>query len=478
MNRTSTQIDTDPVALAPRRRSYLLLVLEADDPFAGGARFALEDLDEVRIGRGATGQPREYKRERVGERSALTLEAGSPFLSREHARFHRRGSTWSVEEIRSENGVLLNWERISRSTELAAGDVICIGRLYFVFHVAEIEQLPDRDLRDGGSELAGMVSIVPEMESRLADLRHEVTRRSSLAVTVVGENGTGKEITAKAIHALSGRQGPYMAIHCGAISKELIYSELFGHEKGSFTGADRFIGAIRKADKGTLLLDEIVEAPKEVQVALLRVLEERKVTPVGSVQSHPVDLLLVAAAQKPLVEAVGAGTFRQDLRARLDDFTLELLPLRARLGDLGVLVADLLKQAGAKPRDKPKFSSAAVMRLLRYDWPMNIRELSKTVGRAWSHAQDGEMSEKWFQPPTQNAQPAAQSGKHVQQAGVLPRQKVQLSPDQGRQQMIAFLTEAKGNVAEVARKMNCNRSVVHFHMKRFGLDPKTFRTEE
>jgi DNA-binding NtrC family response regulator len=471
MNRSSTQIEVDPVTLAPRQRAYLLLVLEADDPLAGGARFELESLDEVKVGRAATGQQREFKRDRRQQRTVLTIEAGSPFLSREHAQFLRTQGGWSVEEIRSENGVLVNWQKIDRATELGSGDVVCIGRLYFEFHVAEIEHFPDRDSRNDEPDLAGMVSIVPAMESRLADLRHEITRRTSLAVTVVGENGTGKEITAKAIHSLSGRSGPYMAIHCGAISKELIYSELFGHEKGSFTGADRFIGAIRKADKGTLLLDEIVEAPKEVQVALLRVLEERKVTPVGSVHSHPVDLLLVAAAQRPLAEAVAAGTFRQDLRARLDDFTLELLPLRERLGDLGVLVADLLRHAGVKAKDKPRFSSGAVMRLLRYDWPMNIRELSKTLGRAWSHAQDGEMGEKWFQPPT----PSRQAPK---EAVSQPKDKSQVSPEQARNRMIALLTEAKGNVAEVARRMDCNRSTIHFFLKRYGLDVNAFRSDE
>jgi DNA-binding NtrC family response regulator len=471
MNWSSTQIELDPVTLAPRQRAYLLLVLEADDPLAGGARFELESLDEVKVGRAATGQRRECKRDRRDKHNVLTIEAGSRFLSREHARFWRTASGWSVEEIRSENGVLVNWQRIDKPAELGPGDVICIGRLYFEFHVAEIEQLPDRDSQNADSDLAGMVSIVPEMESRLADLRHEITRRTSLAVTVVGENGTGKEITAKAIHLLSGRNGPYMAIHCGAISKELIYSELFGHEKGSFTGADRFIGAIRKADKGTLLLDEIVEAPKEVQVALLRVLEERKVTPVGSVHSHPVDLLLVAAAQRPLAEAVAAGTFRQDLRARLDDFTLELLPLRERLGDLGVLIADLLRQAGVKPKDKPRLSSGAVMRLLRYDWPMNIRELSKSLGRAWSHAQDGEIGEKWFQPPTQRDEAPGQTVRP-------PKDKAQVSPEQAKNQIIALLTEAKGNIAEVARRMNCNRSNVHFFLKRYGLDAKAFRSED
>jgi transcriptional regulator with PAS, ATPase and Fis domain len=458
MNRSSTQIDLDPVTLAPRRRAYLLLVLEADDPLSGGARFALDGQDEVTIGRGGKGRPRECKRLREGGKNVLAIEAGSPFLSREHARFRREGASWSVEETRSENGVLVNWERISETRELQPGDVVCIGRLYFMFHVAEIEHLPDRDAKQAGSEMAGMVSIVPEIESRLADLGHEVSMQRSLTVTIVGENGTGKEVTAKAIHSLSQRTGPYKGVHCGAISKDLIYSELFGHERGAFTGAERFIGALRSADKGTLLLDEIVEAPKEVQIALLRVLEERKVTPVGSVQSYPVDLLLVAAAQQPLAEAVSEGTFRQDLRGRLEDFTLMLWPLRERIGDLGVLVADLLRHAGVTEADKPRFSSGAVMRLFRHDWPMNIRELAKALARAWSHAQDGEMREDRFPPPAQKTKEAdSEWVKH---------------------QLIGQLRVAKGNIAEVARKMNCNRSVVHFHMKRFGLDPNTFRTEE
>src|SRR5437764_2480355 len=162
------------------------------------------------------------------------------------------------------------------------------------------------DATDPSIETTGFLTLVPSLEQKLARLRREAKRNTS--ITLVGETGTGKEVLAKAVHGASGRTGPYLAVNCGAIPKDLIQSELFGHAKGAFSGATEARGGyVRDAHQGTLLLDEIVAAPPPVQVALLRAIQEKAVTPVGSTKPFPVDVRFIAAAQKPLSDAVEQG---------------------------------------------------------------------------------------------------------------------------------------------------------------------------
>jgi transcriptional regulator with PAS, ATPase and Fis domain len=454
MDLSSTQLEFDPVGQDARARAFLVLVLEADDALAGGARYSLDELDEITVGRGLKGESRQAAKTRVDGKRRLELRAAGPFLSREHAVFRRAGDGWTVEEVRSQNGVLVNWDQITAPRKLEPGDVVVMGRVYFIFQVEEIEEIPDVEICGREGEVSGLTTLVPGFAQRLARLRQEATRNT--AITLVGETGTGKEVTAKAIHKLSGRTGDYIGINCGAIPKELIQSELFGHLKNAFTGAQQRAGYIRDAHQGTLLLDEIIAAPEQVQVALLRVIQERAVMPLGSSRPQPVDVRFIAAAQKPLGQAVDEGTFRQDLQARLATVTFELPPLRERIDDVGILLADVLRGMGVTAKDRPRLSSPAASRLLRHDWPMNIRELAQAVDVAWGNAREGEMGEMDFpQPSTQAGVPGARL----------------------KQQLVAHLRATKGNVAEVGRRMNKPRSTIHFFMDRYGLDPDTFRSD-
>jgi two-component system response regulator AtoC len=201
--------------------------------------------------------------------------------------------------------------------------------------------------------------------------------KAEATVLISGESGTGKELVARAIHDLSARaEGPFIAINCGAIPRELIESELFGHEKGAFTGAtDRRIGRLESADGGTLFLDEIGELDPATQVKLLRALQERSFERVGSNTTITVDLRIVAATNRDLTKEVADGNFREDLYYRVNVVPVQLPPLRERREDIRLLAETFLARAGAEK----KLTAAALGSLEGYNWPGNVRELENAI---------------------------------------------------------------------------------------------------
>ena len=204
----------------------------------------------------------------------------------------------------------------------------------------------------------------------------------SSTVIIEGESGTGKELVAQAIHKLSPRRGkPFIAVNAGALPESLIESELFGHEKGAFTGAaERRIGRFELADEGTLFLDEIGEIPPSTQVKLLRVLEERKLTRVGGTAQIPINVRVVAATNRPLRESVEEGRFRADLYYRLNVLSMYLPPLRERPADIPILVRSFIKELAAQhDRQFQGISAEAMQILMTYSWPGNVRELRNLV---------------------------------------------------------------------------------------------------
>lgn len=211
-------------------------------------------------------------------------------------------------------------------------------------------------------------------------------------VLLLGESGTGKEVLARRVHGWSRRAaGPLVAVNCAALAPELLESELFGHERGAFTGAEeRRIGRFEAATGGTLFLDEIAELPLHLQAKLLRVLQEREVTRVGGTGGVPVDVRIIAATNRDLSREVEAGCFREDLFYRLDVVTLVVPPLRDRVGDIGPLTEHLLDRvAGDLGCRRPVLSAAALSALQRYDWPGNVRELRNVLERAAVLSRDG-----------------------------------------------------------------------------------------
>jgi len=231
-------------------------------------------------------------------------------------------------------------------------------------------------------------------------LYEQISRVAGTSVTVfiTGESGTGKEVVAQTVHDLSRRRKrPFLAVNCGAISPNLIESEIFGHEKGSFTGAERqHQGFFERASGGTLFLDEITEMPLELQVKLLRVLETGRFMRVGSTQSQESDVRVIAATNRPTSDAVAIGKLREDLLYRLNVFPIELPPLRDRLSDVALLAQHFLERISAQEGKTRRFTPTAVQQLATYHWPGNVRELRNAVQRAYVMAVGDTIDESWL----------------------------------------------------------------------------------
>src|SRR5499425_250647 len=242
--------------------------------------------------------------------------------------------------------------------------------------------LLQRQLRDTG-RLGDLVGASRPMQEVMRIV--EMAAPSSASVLITGETGSGKEIVARTIHKLSPRaSGPFVAINCSAIPETLMESEIFGHERGAFTGAaERRIGCFELSDGGTLLLDEIGEMPAPTQAKLLRVLEDRKVRRLGSKTETPVDVRVVAATNKDPEQAVGNGQLRQDLYFRLNVFHIHLPPLREHKDDIPLLVEHILRDVNAKHGKQVRGIGAEVMDIfMGHTWPGNIRELRNVLERA------------------------------------------------------------------------------------------------
>ena len=284
------------------------------------------------------------------------------YVSRFHCRLLPHGGRWLLKDLASTNGTFLDGARIAEA-DVDAGARIRVGSAEL-----RIEQTAPR-LQ---ATLPGLVTRDPALAPVLELLRRAAP--SSLPVTILGESGTGKEVAARALHELSDRSGgPFVPLNCGAISRELAEAELFGHEKGAFTGAITSApGAFGAADGGTLFLDEIADLPSRLQVTLLRALEAGEVKPVGAPKPRCIDVRVVCATHQDLRLRVREGAFREDLFYRLRGVTLELPPLRARPRDILPLAEHFL------PPDR-SFAPDARAALLAHPWPGNVRELRHVV---------------------------------------------------------------------------------------------------
>ena len=239
---------------------------------------------------------------------------------------------------------------------------------------------------------ASVVSRLTGQSAAMQDLRAQIMRlaRSMAPVAITGESGSGKELAARDIHAHSARADkPFIAVNCGAIPEALMEAEFFGYRKGAFTGAneDRD-GFFQAANGGTLMLDEVADLPLQMQVKLLRAIQERRVRKVGATVEEPVDVRIVSATHQNLAECVEKGKFRQDLYYRLNVIELRLPPLRERLEDIGLL-ADVLLERLAVPGNKASLSPQALDALRTYSFPGNVRELENILERALAFANDG-----------------------------------------------------------------------------------------
>ncbi len=243
--------------------------------------------------------------------------------------------------------------------------------------------MPERAEDAPDDRLGELIGASPAMRKLFDEMKRIAP--TDATVLIVGESGTGKELVAKTLHELSlRRDGAYLAVNCGAVSPNLIESELFGHEKGSFTGATRqHVGFFERAHGGTLFLDEVTEMPLDLQVRLLRVLESRSVMRVGSTEIIPIDVRVIGATNRDPYDAVKSGKLREDLLYRLQVVPLHVPPLRERAGDTTRLTLHFLESLNQRGSSTKQFSPAALARIERYDWPGNVRELYNVVQRAY-----------------------------------------------------------------------------------------------
>ncbi len=300
----------------------------------------------------------------------------------------------------------------------------------------------------------GITAASAAMRPVVSLLRRAADSDSNLLL--LGESGTGKEIAARAVHEHSRRAGqPFVAVHCGALPGELLESELFGHVRGSFTGADRERkGLFLAANGGTLFLDEVGTAPARVQVGLLRALQERRVRPVGAEQDLPVDARIVAATNADLDAEMAEGRFRLDLYYRLATFVVQLPPLRERREDIPLLVGPLLEDAVRRSGRRATISPRALARLAGYDWPGNVRELAHVLERAVLLAEGSVIREQDLPLP----EPAGPGG------AVLTLEEVE------RQHIEQVLAQCGGNKVRAARLLGIPRPNLYRKLERYGLE--------
>ena len=259
---------------------------------------------------------------------------------------------------------------------------------------AEVEDLTANLAQSG--HFGGLWGRSPPMQR----IYQQISRvaGTSVSVFITGESGTGKEVVAQTVHDLSRRRRqPFLAVNCGAISPNLIESEIFGHEKGSFTGAERqHQGFFERASGGTLFLDEITEMPLELQVKLLRVLETGRFMRVGSTTSQETDVRIIAATNRPPHQAVASGKLREDLLYRLNIFPIDLPPLRDRAADIPLLANHFLAAISEQEGVVRRFTPSALQALLEYPWPGNVRELRNVVQRAYVMEPGEVIDETWL----------------------------------------------------------------------------------
>jgi two-component system NtrC family response regulator len=348
----------------------------------------------------------------------------------------------------------------SKPVELSAYKVVLHRAAYL--QTLEAESDKHQASAESATRFEDILGTTPAMR----EIFGVVTRvaKTDATVLIQGESGTGKELLARAIHTNSRRkQRPFVAINCGAIPESLLESELFGHEKGAYTGAHiQRKGKLEVADRGTLFLDEIGEMSVPLQVKLLRFLQERQIERVGGRDLIQVDVRIIAATNKDLKAELQAGNFREDLYYRLSVVNIKLPPLRDRGEDIILIANAFLRLGCAEHRRKLRFRSEALEAIARYGWPGNIRELENAVQRAVIMAR-GKFVE------------VADLGIEVEsKAEDLPSLKEARGRAE-REAVIDALVKTRGNISQAAKHVGVSRPTFHGLLDKFGVNAREFR---
>lgn len=332
---------------------------------------------------------------------------------------------------------------------------IILKRAFYLTQLEREKRELESRLTTSGFE--GMLGSSRQMQEVFSHVRKVAS--TAAPVLILGESGTGKERVAQAIHNLSPvKAGPFVAINCGAIPENLLESELFGHEKGSFTGAHaQRPGKVETAEGGTLFLDEMGELPQALQVKFLRFLQERVIQRVGGRKDIPINARVIAATNTDLKKAIVNAEFREDLYYRLAVVTIKLPPLREREGDIPVLAQNFLKRFAAETGvEKKSFTAAALRHLEQYHWPGNVREMENRIRRAVIMSEGIRVTESDLELTLTDV-PLA--GRTLQEA----------RDEMDRQLVTQALRRQKGNISAAATQLGISRPTLYELMDKFGL---------
>ena len=451
----------------------MLLIVDDEKPTREGLRAALEDRYDVYVAEDAAAATRLLEQEHFDVMLTdfrLPNEDGMKLIGRARSLSHPPVcilmTAYGSEDV------------AVQAMKAGADDYIAKGRL----QIDELEMriaraIKGRSLERENTALRqqldakfGLENLIGESDPMRAvlDKVRQVAPARAATVLILGESGTGKELIAKAIHQLSPRaKQPLVTVHCAALSATLLESELFGHEKGSFTGAhERRIGRFEEANGGTLFLDEIGEIDASTQVKLLRFLGERTFERVGSNKTVTSDVRILAATNKNLAEMVRAGTFREDLFFRLKVVEIKLPPLRERRSDVPLLASAFLREFARENQKVVKSITPEAMALLReYSWPGNVRELRAAIeGAVVLCRADRVLPEdvQDYVQPSESLAPGGTSGAGMVAAGTVKEAE--------RQLIIKALKEAEGNRTVAAKRIGMSRRTLYRKLDEYGLE--------
>ena len=459
MSVTATALGPEPSGKGPPPRYLLATAL-------GGVQLhALPEDGEAILGRGPECQ--------------VVLDFTS--ISRQHARL-RIGETCVLTDLGSRNGTLLRGERLRRGDErqLHYGDSFSVGPVSLL--------LVPPNANPAAEQLTGSRLRINDVEADASSPLLSSVAEARLNVLIYGETGVGKELLAQAIHRRSKRSGPFVAVNCAALTESLLESELFGHERGAFTGAVAAKpGLLLAATGGTLLLDEIGEMTLGVQAKLLRGIETQSILPVGSVRPVPIDVRFLAATHRNLLAHVEQGSFRRDLYYRLAGFAFEIPPLRERTHQIPRLALQILTAAAARSGNSPPaITPAASMALQAHNWPGNVRELRNVVERAMLLAAGGpiDVGQLLFDTHSE-AMPGALAGGDRRPAATPPGRvsPEAASPDPAssdpaspeapiddeRARILSALDACAGNQTRAARMLAISRTTLVQKVRLYGI---------
>lgn len=413
---------------------------------------------------------------RIGSHPSNDLVLDDPTISRFHCRIARQGNAWRVTDAGSTNGTRLGGVKILAAeldADTDAGVLIALGdsalrvRTMICGHVS----VP------APSSFGAIIGASAAMQRLFGVL--ERVAASDIDALIHGESGTGKELVATELVQRSAREaGPVIVVDCGAISPTLVESELFGHVRGAFTGADRErAGAFESADRGTLFLDEIGELPLELQPKLLRVLEAREVRRVGQIQSKRIDVRVIAATNRDLERQVNRGRFREDLYYRLAKVSVQIPALRERLEDIPLLVRSFVEAIGCKDSAR-LFSNDVIAEMQRHDWPGNVRELKNYIERSVvldAAAPPTRTRSGTIAIPTVARVPASEGEQRPATPTPFRIAKEAAIATFERTYLVPLLEQAQGNVSKAARAAQMDRMYLHQLAQKYGL--RTTRKE-